>query len=192
VSLIINPPFIVSSTYEHFQIELCAIGLFIQPHKFVTWLPFGLPLNFNTPSQFTTPSKGIRVLGVPLGTSSFTSSFIKDAMLEDVQHVDLFLKMDDVQVAFGILSHCFMQRPSYFLQCTPPSTFIEFFTSFDFFLQMFECFLNLGSFDNLEELLTCRQTFFPIIFDYIEFILMTAIAPNNLFKELGLCSFNHK
>jgi hypothetical protein len=35
-------------------------------------------------------------LKVPLGTSSFTSSFIKDAMLEDVQNVDLLPKMGDV------------------------------------------------------------------------------------------------
>jgi hypothetical protein len=31
-------------------------------------------------------------LGVPLGISSFTSSFVKDAMLEDVRHVKLSLE----------------------------------------------------------------------------------------------------
>jgi hypothetical protein len=30
---------IVSSTYEHFQIELCAINLSIQPQKCVAWSP---------------------------------------------------------------------------------------------------------------------------------------------------------
>jgi hypothetical protein len=34
--------------------------------------------------DFNTPLKGIRVLGVPLGISSFTSSFIKDVMVKDV------------------------------------------------------------------------------------------------------------
>jgi hypothetical protein len=48
-----------------------------------------------------------------LGISSFTSSFIKDAMLEDVWHV--VAKIGDVQVAFGILIHYFMQRPLYIL-----------------------------------------------------------------------------
>jgi hypothetical protein len=43
-----------------------------------------------------------------MGTLTFTSSFIKDALQEDVKCVDLFLKMDDVEVAFGILIHCFM------------------------------------------------------------------------------------
>jgi hypothetical protein len=35
-------------------------------------------------------------LGVPLGISSFTWTFIKKNLLEDVQHVDLLLKMGDV------------------------------------------------------------------------------------------------
>jgi hypothetical protein len=61
-------------------------------------------------SQFTMPSKGIRVLGIPLGISLFTSSFIKDALLKDVQHVDFLLKMDDVHIAFGIITHCFVQQ----------------------------------------------------------------------------------
>jgi hypothetical protein len=97
-----------------------------------------------------TPSKGIKVLGVPLGTSTFTSSFIKDALLKDVQHVDLLLIKGDVQVAFGTLTHCFMQWPSYLFQCTPPSsTFIQSLISFDSsFLQMFGHLLGLGSFDN--------------------------------------------
>jgi hypothetical protein len=48
------------------------------------------------------------MLGIPLGTSSFTSSFSKDALLEDVQHVDLLLKLNDFQVTFGILIHYFV------------------------------------------------------------------------------------
>jgi len=54
-------------------------------------------------------------LGIPLGISSITSSFIKDAMLKDVQHVDLSLKMGSVQVAFETLTDCFVQWPSYLL-----------------------------------------------------------------------------
>jgi hypothetical protein len=55
-----------------------------------------LPLDFITPSQFNIPSKGIRAFGVPLGTSSFTSSFNKDVLLEDVWHIDLLHRMGDV------------------------------------------------------------------------------------------------
>jgi hypothetical protein len=38
----------------------------------------------------------IRVLGVPLGTSSFTSFFVKNVLLKDVPHVNLFFRMGDV------------------------------------------------------------------------------------------------
>jgi hypothetical protein len=37
---------------------------------------------------------------------SFLSSFIENALLEDVQHVDLFLKLTDVQITYGILTNC--------------------------------------------------------------------------------------
>jgi hypothetical protein len=93
---IIGPFSIVSFTYEHFQTELHVIGLSTQPHKCVTWSPFGLSPQFNTPSQFTTPSEKIRVLGVPLNILTFTSSFIKYVMLKDVRHMDLFPRMGDV------------------------------------------------------------------------------------------------
>jgi hypothetical protein len=74
------PPSIVSSAYEHFQIELCVICFSIQPKKCVTWSSSGLLLDFNTPSQFMIPLEGIKILGAPFGTSSFTSSFIEDAL----------------------------------------------------------------------------------------------------------------
>jgi hypothetical protein len=112
---IIGPFSIVSSAYEHFQFELNKIGLSIEFLKCATWSPYGLLLNFDTPSLFNTPSEGIKVLGVPLGTSSSTSSFIENVLLEDVWHVDLLLKMGDVHVIFGILTHYFMQWPLYLL-----------------------------------------------------------------------------
>ncbi len=129
---IIGPPSILSFAHEHFQIELCETDLSIQLQKCVTWLLSSLPQDFNTPSQFTTPLKGIRVLGVPLGTSTFTSSFIKNAMLKYVKHVDFPPKIGDVHITFGSLIR-FMQCPSYLLQYTPPSsTFTK-----SFFFQLF-------------------------------------------------------
>jgi hypothetical protein len=113
-----------------------------------------------------------------LGTSTFTSSFIKDALLEDVQDVDLLLIKGDVQIAFGILIHCFMQWPSYLLQCTPPfSTFIKSLISFDSsFFQMFGHLLGLGSFDSPKRFIAHKQASLPIIFDGIKFILIVIIA----------------
>jgi hypothetical protein len=52
---------------------------------------------------------------MPLGILTFTSSFIKDAQPEDVRHVNLFLIMDDVQLTYGTLTRCFLQRPLYLL-----------------------------------------------------------------------------
>jgi hypothetical protein len=49
-----------------------------------------------------TPSKGIKVLGIPLNTLPFTSSFIKNAMVEDVWHIKLLPIMGDVKITFGI------------------------------------------------------------------------------------------
>ncbi len=114
----ISPLSIVSCTYEHFQIEFHVMSLCIQPYKCVAWSPFGLSPNFNTPSHFTTPFEGIRILEVPLGTLTFTSSFVKDALQEDVQHVDLLFKMGDVQVAFGILTCCFAMPIVFFMMHT--------------------------------------------------------------------------
>jgi len=51
---IIEPLSIVSFAYEHFQIELCVIGFFIQLQKCPTWSPYGLPLAL-TPHPCSTP-----------------------------------------------------------------------------------------------------------------------------------------
>ncbi len=155
------------------------ISLSIQLHKCVTWSPSGLPPDFNTPSQFTTPSKGIRVLGVLLNTIIFTSSFIKKTLQRDVQHVDLLPRMGDVWVAFGILTRCFVQHSSYFLGCTPPSsTFIKFFIYFDSSLhKVFRCFLGLGFFDSPKGPLAFKQISLPITFDGIKLISTSTITP---------------
>ncbi len=107
------------------------------------------------------------------------TSFIKDVMLKDVGHVDIFLKMRDVHVSFGISIHYFVQRPSYFLWCTHlSSTFIESLSFFEFsFFQMFGRLLGLKSFDSLEGLLTCKQASFLITFGGIKFIPTTTITP---------------
>jgi hypothetical protein len=94
-----DPPSIVSFAYEHFQSEFYVIGFSMQPHKCDVG-HLSVSFDLNTPSQFTTPLEGIRILGVPLGITSFTSTFIKNVMLEDVRHVNLFPRMGDVQIAF--------------------------------------------------------------------------------------------
>jgi len=128
-----------------------------------------------------------------LGTLTFKSSFTKDVLLKDVQHVNLFPRMGDVQVAFGILIHYFVHCPLYFLWCTPPSsTFTKFFISFDSSLpQVFGHHLDLGSLDSLKRPLACKQASLPITFGGIRFISTSNITFKSLFRELGPCCFNH-
>jgi hypothetical protein len=92
--------------------------------------------------------------------------------------VNLLFRMNDVQVAFGILTHCFVQWLSYLLQCTPPSsTFIKSLTSFDSsLLQVFGHLLGPRSFNNPKGSLAHKQSSFPMTFNGIELILTTTIA----------------
>jgi len=124
------------------------------------------------------PIEGIKVLGVPLGISTFTSFLIKDARLQDVWHVTLLLKMGDAQLIFGSLICCFMQCPLNFLWWTPPfSTFIESFISFDSFaFQLFWRFLGPRSFDSPKRPLACKQTAFPITFGGVGFMSTSMIT----------------
>ncbi len=52
--------------------------------------------------MFNTPTNSTRILGVLVGSPSFTSSFIKNHLLRDVRHVDLFFSLGDVKVVIEI------------------------------------------------------------------------------------------
>ncbi len=125
---------------------------------------------------------------VPLGISSFKSSFIKNTLLEDVRHVDLFFRLGDVHVTFGILTHCYAQQPSYQFCFTPPSlTFIDSLISFDSSLfQMFRHLLGLRSFDSLEGPIFHKQAFLLIILASIGLISTSTTAPTTYFKSWAL------
>ncbi len=86
--------------------------------------------------------------------------------------------MGDVQINFGILTHCYVQRPLYLLHFTPPSpTFIDTLVSFDLsFLQMFRRLLDPRTFDSLKGPLAHKQAFLPIILSGIDLILIATIA----------------
>jgi len=122
-------------------------------------------------------------LGVSLGTSSFTSSVIKNVIIKYVRHVNLLLKMN-VQVTFGIIIYCFVQHPSYLLWYTlPSSTFIKslyyyyYYYYYYFLLQVFGHLLCLGSFNNPKGLLAYKQAYLPITFSGVGFIPTIAIGP---------------
>jgi hypothetical protein len=62
-------------------------------------------------------------------------SFLQKALDDNVCHVDVLLRLGDVQVTLGILSQCFAQKPSYLLHYFPPvSGFWDQFATFDYAL----------------------------------------------------------
>jgi hypothetical protein len=60
------------------------------------------------------------ILGVLLGLFSFTSFFLHDILDDDVQHINVFPKSGDVQLALGIFICCFLQKSYYFFRSFPP------------------------------------------------------------------------
>jgi hypothetical protein len=145
----------------------------------------GHPSAYHYPSQFITPSKGIKVLGVLLNTITFTSSFIEKALQKDVRHWTFSLKW----VMFKWpLKTCFVQHPSYLLWCTPPSsTFRESLTSFNTSLhEMFGRLLGPWSFNSPKGSLTHKQTFLPITFSGVRLISTSIIAPRVYLRSWAL------
>jgi hypothetical protein len=72
---IIGLVLVVSQAFHHFFSQLDLVGLMVQPYKCVVWFLLGLPSRFSPPLGFCTLAKGIKVLGVPLGSFSFASFF---------------------------------------------------------------------------------------------------------------------
>jgi hypothetical protein len=92
---------ILSQAFHHFSSQLDLVSLVIQHHKCAIWFPSGLPSRFLLPLGFYIPIGGIRVLGVPLGSFSFTFFFLQDPLNDDVQHIYAFLRLGNV-VSHGL------------------------------------------------------------------------------------------
>jgi hypothetical protein len=94
----------------------------------------------------------VKVLGVPFGSESFFSSFWQDSLDDDVHYVYMLPELGHIQIAFGILFWCFMQRSSYlFCAFSPLLNFrhqLAFFNST--LMQVFEKLLGLGSLECLK------------------------------------------
>jgi hypothetical protein len=68
---------VVSLAFDHFASKLVFMGLFVQLCKCLAWAPSGLLLVFILLSKFCCPFGGIKSLGIPFGSTSFTSSFLQ-------------------------------------------------------------------------------------------------------------------
>ncbi|KAJ7570685.1 hypothetical protein O6H91_01G131400 [Diphasiastrum complanatum] len=118
---IVGPANDVFPAFLHFSQQLSALGLIENPSKCVAWCPQGLLPGLPLPTGFNTPADGIRALGIPIGFSDFVASSLRDTLGVHLRHADLLPKLGNAQVALGILTQCFTQRPSYILRCVPPS-----------------------------------------------------------------------
>jgi hypothetical protein len=106
-----------------------------------------------------------------------STSFIENSLMEDFKHVDLLPKMGEIQIIFGILTHLFLQCPSYFLWYNFPTfKFKNLFTSFDLSLfRIFEHIINPRFFYGFEGKLTHHQSSFPISLRGISFISISVV-----------------
>ncbi len=68
----------------------------VHSHKCATWFLSGLPSRLLLPSGLCTLVKGIKVLGVPLGSFSLRFSFLHDDLDDYVQHTNAFPKLGNV------------------------------------------------------------------------------------------------
>jgi len=168
------------------------VGLVVQYCKYVAWSILGLLLGFSFLLSLCTFIRGIMVLGVLLGLFSFTFFFLHDILDNDVQHINAFPKLGDVQLALGIFICCFSQKPYYFFRFFLP--FLDFqqqLTSFDSTLiHVFERFLRQGFLECLEvplirqqaslgclkAPLICQQASFPISRGETSFVSIKVIA----------------
>ncbi len=48
-----------------------------------------------------------------------TMFFWQEVLVEDVWHANVFMKLGDVQVAFGIFSWCFTYKPFFYFIISP-------------------------------------------------------------------------
>jgi hypothetical protein len=75
----------------------------VQFGKCSTWLPSRSPFNFSPPTNFCYYLDGIRVLGIPIRSIFFASSFLQNTTLdEDACYVNVLPRLRDVQITFGI------------------------------------------------------------------------------------------
>ncbi|KAL2608814.1 hypothetical protein R1flu_027387 [Riccia fluitans] len=152
---IVGPLEAVVPAFHTLEGHLSAVGLTVQPTKCAAWSPSGLSSSLSLPPWFSLPSTGLRVLGAPIGSDSFQASFVRDALEVDVSTVHQLPLLEDPQIAFGLLSHCYVQRPCYFLRTTPPSwALMSTYAWFDdTLLHIVDTLMGSGSFSTPKGLL---------------------------------------
>jgi hypothetical protein len=141
----------------------------------LAWAPSSLPLKFVRPTKFYCPLSNIKILGVRCGSISFTHFFLQEALGEDVWHVDVFLKLKDIHVAFGIFFSMFRPEAFFFVLVFPPfrnQLVIFYSTLMGIFLKL----LGLGSLKSPKAPFVHRQMALTIFNGGIRLISSNVIA----------------
>jgi hypothetical protein len=97
---------------------------------------------------------------------------------DDVQHINVFPKLGNVQPALGIFICCFSQKSYYFFRSFPP--LLDFQRQLTFFystlIHVFEKFLRQGFLECLEVRLIRQQASLPISRSGTSFVSIEVIA----------------
>ncbi|KAL2650793.1 hypothetical protein R1flu_018921 [Riccia fluitans] len=155
---IVGPVDQVLLAFHTLQDQLASVGLTIQPAKCTAWSPHGLPPSLSLPKGFYVSTIGLRILGAPLGPDSFVQTYAVETLQEALQSLHDLPLLADLQVAFGLLVHCFARRPLYLLRMTVPSlALLAAYGDFDrALLGILEALLRTGSFSSIEGRLAVR------------------------------------
>ncbi len=136
---------IVHLSFNHFAFQLVLVELTIQPRKSATQSLFYLSFNFFPLSRFCSSSNGTMVLNAWIGFPSFVFSFFQKVLDENVCHVKVFSRLEDVQMVFGIF--CNGLPKCHFLGFFSPLSFLHELAFYELtFIQIFRRFQSLGLF----------------------------------------------
>jgi len=127
---------IVHLSFNHFAFQLVLVELTVQPHKSTIPSSFYLSFNFFLVTRFCFYSNGTMVLNARIGFPSFVFSFLQEALDENVCHIEVFSRLEDVQMVFGI-----------FFNDLPKGHFLGFFSPLKFFLQELAFYELVGARD---------------------------------------------
>jgi hypothetical protein len=117
------------------------------------------------------------IFGIPLALPP-SSFFLQEVLNEDVKHVDIFSRLQDVHVVFGIIFLMFCPKAFIFVSLLPSllgfhNQFVVFYLTL---MRVFEKKLGLSSLECLETILVLRQMAFPIFSGGIRLISSKIIA----------------
>jgi len=131
---IVGSPELLLKVWEILSVGGPPLGLELNPKKCEwSWLNPECKLESPIPGVPITPTDKIQILGVPLGSASFTEEFVKDSLLEITEGVmNKLIEFEDTQAAIFLLRLSFgIVRANHFMRTTPLSLWAKQAEEFD-------------------------------------------------------------